>query len=146
MSNLQTNSGTRFYISPMVPFLKTLEAYNVLTFTQVRGMRVVGEAVREHQTRQRAVIDDVQVKTVRTGAVVLPILSIDVYRLANDAGQTLLRAAFDMASACTLKVLRPDGTGYFLTGKVIKDSEGADSSTLQVAAYQIATETIPLEF
>lgn len=147
MSQPQTNSGTRFFICPVLPNVQTLDAYALLNFTQVRGVRLLGDVVREHQTRVRAVVDDEYVRTVRTGAMVLPVLALDIYRLPADAGQAIFKTAFDAPMAYTYKVVRPDGTGYYLTGKVIKDTNGVgDSAAMQITAYEISMETPPLPF
>lgn len=147
MSNPQPNSGTRLFISSTLPFEQSANGFNLINFTQVRGVRLLGDLIRQHQTRERNIIDDPLVKIVRTGKLISPVFLLDIYRLKDDAGQAIFRQTFDSINAYSYKIIRPDNTGFCFIAKTNKDTDGlGDSSSMQSKIYEISLEAKPVYF
>lgn len=142
----QTVSGTRLFISATLPLLDALAGYAPIVFTQIRGVRILGDIPISHQTRERNIMDSTAVKTVATGAMLYPVVPIEVYRI-NDAGQALLNNSINSMQAYTFKIERADGSGLYFQAKTLKKVIAlGDSSNLHTKPFELAFDSLPIEF
>jgi hypothetical protein len=137
MTDPSTLVLTTVHVSAAAPATFTLDGYQALTFTQVRGVRTIGTLTKQYQTvtftplagglpRQRRVARAPQS------------LQLDLYRI-EDAGQALLRAAIDQDAPYSFRIVIPGCGAHFFTARASNRALGLGSAT-DTAATSITLE------
>ena len=122
MSGVVVSNGARLSICLALPATATVAGFGALSFTPVRGVRTVGDLSEQWQTQSGDVVGrdyPVVSKTARNVAEV----PIEVFKLA-DAGQSLLRQAFDLSGAVSFRIDAPDGEVTWFTALVVGRGRG----------------------
>lgn len=121
--------GTCISLSATLPATHDEAGFAALTFTQVGELEKIGEITRERESIEFKNMCTGRTSTLK-GAENGTTIELTVGHDLNDAGQTMLRAAYDDPNSYAFKVTQPDGIVYYWTGKVMKASillEGTDS-------------------
>lgn len=114
MSNPFTNNGTRFYIATGLPFFSTIEAYTILNFTQIIGVRSIGEIGNSHEAIDFNTIGNIRYnKKMGRAALSIP---IELINLAG-VGQSMINALVNTNSAAAFKIISTDNTTYYFTAE-----------------------------
>ena len=103
------NAGTTLEISASLPSTYDKAGYDALAWTQVRGVRIIGDIGRQYRTSEYQSFDmpiPVQKKYGLTGGS----NNIEIIRI-SDAGQDMLVAAVDGGSH-SFRVKTPDGLTF----------------------------------
>lgn len=116
--------GSTLLVAPARPAAQTLAAYAALTYTQVRGVKVVGELGNQYATVPRNHIGLVRPYQAMTGALAELSLQIELIRIA-DAGQDILRAAVGITPGYSYCARRPDGSELYFSGEMNTLMNGA---------------------
>jgi hypothetical protein len=124
-------------VSSTPPASFTLEAYQALAFTQVRGVRVIGSLVKQYQTATFAPLAG-GVPRQRRVARAPQSLQLDLYRL-DDAGQALLREAIDQDVPYSFRIFLRGLGDHFFTARASNRTLGLGSAT-DIAATSITLE------
>lgn len=122
MSGVVVSNGTRLSICLALPAAATPAGFGALAFTPVRGVRTLGDLSEQCQTQSANVVNldyPLVYKTFR-GASEVP---IELFKLA-DAGQSLLRQAFDLSGAVSFRLDAPDGEVTWFTALVVGRGRG----------------------
>jgi hypothetical protein len=108
------NNGTLFYISATLPATYDLAGYEALTWTRIQAVRAIGDLGEAYETFDNNVIGGIR-SNVRSGklptTIELELIKID------DAGQDLLKAAFESKMSYSYRVLAVDGVNYYFTAE-----------------------------
>lgn len=116
--------GSMLLVAPTRPGAQTLAAYAALEYTQVRGVKVVGELGNQYATVPRNHIGLVRPYQAMTGALAELSLQIELIRIA-DAGQDILRAAVGITPGYSYCARRPDGSELYFSGEMNTLMNGA---------------------
>lgn len=122
MSGVVVSNGSRLSICLALPAVATAAGFGALAFTPVRGVRTLGDLSEQRQTQSANVVGQdypLVCKTFRSASEV----SIEVFKLA-DAGQSLLRQAFDLPGAVSFRLEAPDGEVTWFTALVAGRGRG----------------------
>lgn len=128
MINPFVNNGTLFYICASLPATYDSAGYAALIWTQMRGVRSVGDMGAAYETFDSNEIGGIR-HNKRTGKVdnTIPLEVIKI----DDAGQTLLKAAFAAVASYSYKCLAVDGTlFYFTAGCSLRRQNSGQSGTI----------------
>lgn len=109
-------NGSLLAVAPALPAAETAEAFAALTYTQIRGVKVIGEIGSQYATTANNAIGLVRPYQRMTGLAEASI-HIELYRI-NDPGQDMLRAAVGLASGYSYRATRPDGSKIYFTAQV----------------------------
>ena len=114
MSNPFTNNGTRFYIANALPLTLTIAGYNLAIFTQIIGVRSIGEIGNSHEAIDFNTIGNIRYsKKMGRAALSVP---IELINLAG-AGQSMINALVNTNSASAFKIIATDNTTYYFTAE-----------------------------
>ena len=127
MSDINIAAGTTLSVCAALPETLTQAGYEALTFTQVKGVRSVGDIGKTHQTLENRTIGKVPYNQ-RVG-IDINTLQLELFRI-DDAGQYLLRAAVDDADSYSYRVVAPGLTRYFTAGCSARLPGTGDSKTI----------------
>ncbi len=116
------SNRTTIYVSTRTPDADTLAGFAALPFTQVRGVRMVGDFGHAWQTQERFVVGDERPTQVK-GAFSAQSISLELYRL-DDAGRAILR---DAAGEVSLRIVEPDGETHYFRALVTSFMRGGFS-------------------
>jgi hypothetical protein len=112
MINPFVNNGNTFYISSALPATYDNTGYAALTYTQIRGIRAIGDIGVTYETFDNNVIGGIRNNKKR--GISANSISIEVIKI-DDAGQTLLKALLTSTTSYSFKVVLIDGTIYYFT-------------------------------
>lgn len=122
------STGTTFAVSKKLPETLDESGFSVLTYTQIRGVRSVGDISEQHQTAQRNPIGSMSYQQ-RVGTTSSDV-QLELYRIA-DAGQTMLRDAVKARTSYSYKLMEADGLVlYFTAGASSRTHGGITSGSL----------------
>lgn len=114
MINPFVTNGTQFFICATLPATYDAAGYAALTFTKLRGVRSIGDIGAAYNLIESNVIGGIR-HNKRSGNAILTV-ELEVISI-DDAGQTLLKAAFAASASYSYKVLGFDGQlWYFSAG------------------------------
>lgn len=133
MSNPFTNNGTRFYIASALPLTLTIAGYDLAIFTQIIGVRSIGEIGNTHEAIDFNTIGNIRYnKKMGKAALSIP---IELINLAG-AGQSMINALVNTNAAAAFKIVATDNTTYYFTAECSSnlatrgDSSGVTSRKL----------------
>ena len=114
MSNPFSNNGTRFYIATGLPFFSTIDSYAILNFTQIIGVKSIGEIGNSYEAVDFNTIGNIRYSK-KMGRAALSI-QIELINLAG-AGQSMINALVNTNSAAAFKIIATDNTTYYFTAE-----------------------------
>ena len=106
------NNGTLFYISASLPATYDSAGYAALAWTQIRGVRSIGDLGAAYETFESNVIGGIH-HNKRSGKAINTI-QLEVIKI-DDAGQTLLKSAFNSTASYSYRCVAVDGAIYYFT-------------------------------
>lgn len=115
-----TLNGTTFYVSQTLPSSEDATLYAALPWTQIKGVRAIGDMVDAYQMLENRAIGKRPVK-LRSGSE-LSAITIEQYRM-TDAGQTILAGAMADYRSYAYKVVRPDDSVIYFTALASSKSQ-----------------------
>lgn len=131
------SAGTTLSVSQSLPVVKTQSGFEALTFTQIRGVRSIGDFGKQHQTVDHSDIDSDFVYKKRVGYS-NGSLELELYKLIDD-GQVILKNAIDLDLSYSFKINETDGSIYYFTGMASRRLLGIGDSSA-VANNKITIE------
>ena len=117
-------AGSMLLVAPARPAAQSLAGYIALQYTQVRGVKVVGELGVQYATTTRKDIGMERPYQAMTGALAELSLQVELIRIA-DPGQDILRAAVGLVPGYSYCARRPDGTEIYFSAEVNALMNGA---------------------
>lgn len=119
------SNGTTFAVCQARPATVDLAGFSALAYTQIRGVRSLGDIGKQYQTATANPIGAPRPYQRRTGlaAATLP---LELFRIA-DPGQAILRAAVDASESYSYRRTSPDGATDYFTAKVSSRMGGGNS-------------------
>jgi hypothetical protein len=138
MINPFVNNGNTFYICATLPATYDSAGYAALAWTQIRGIRVIGDMGIAYDTIDMNVIGGIR-HNKKSGTLANSI-AIEMIKI-DDAGQTLLKALIDLTSSYSFKCLTVDGTIYYFTASCSYRMANAGES----GAIHITKTTLDLD-
>jgi archaellum component FlaG (FlaF/FlaG flagellin family) len=130
--------GATVYVTPLAPFDATIvAAFESLTFTQVRGVRVIGTLAKQYQTATFTPLAGGLSRQRRVGRAPQS-LQLDLYRI-NDPGQALLRAAIEQDAPYSFRIVVKGIGDHFFTARASNRALGLGSAT-DTAATSLTLE------
>ncbi|PIG31059.1 hypothetical protein CLU93_5411 [Janthinobacterium sp. 35] len=109
-------AGSTLAVSQATPADVTAAGFAALSYTQIKGVKVVGEVGTQYATSTRNCIGLARPYQAMAGLAELS-LQVELIRIA-DAGQDVLRAMVGLESACSYRATRPDGSLIYFTAQV----------------------------
>jgi hypothetical protein len=128
---------TTVHVAAAAPAAFTLDGFQALTFTQVRGVRVIGNLVKQYQTATFTPLAG-GLPRQRRVARAPQSLQLDLYRI-EDAGQALMRAAIDQDAPYSFRIVIPSLGTHFFTARASNRALGMGSAT-DTAATSVTLE------
>lgn len=122
MSGVVVSNGTRLSICLALPVSFTAAGFGMLSFVPVRGVRMLGDLSEQCQAQSANVVGQ-DYPLVYKGFRSASEVPIELFKLA-DAGQSLLRQAFDLPGAVSFRLDAPDGEVAWLTALVVGRGRG----------------------
>jgi len=110
-------AGSMLLVAPTRPATQTLAGYIALQYTQVRGVKLVGELGNQYATIPRNDIGIERPYQMMTGALAELSLQVELIRIA-DPGQDILRAAVGLAPGYSYCARRPDGSEMYFSAEI----------------------------
>lgn len=136
MTGPYTHVGTKLEISSQLPNADTLAAYQMLTYIQIKGVRVIGNIGRIDQVVDAGIMNKPgkRLKVGREGQSI----PVEIYH-TDDAGQMLLRGAIDSPMSYSYRITSPNGR--------IRYFQAFPSSVVDggIEPQSIADQTVTLE-
>ena len=120
-------AGSTLAVSRSTPADVTAAGFAVLSYTQIKGVKVVGEIGNQYATTTRNHIGLARPYQTMSGLAELSV-QVELIRIA-DAGQDALRAAVGVDAACSYRAMRPDGSILYFTAQVNGLMNGGFTST-----------------
>jgi hypothetical protein len=137
------NNGNLIYISSALPATYDNAGYSALTYTQIRGIKVIGDIGVTYETADFNVIGAVR-QNKKVGKQANSI-QIEVFKI-DDAGQTLLKALLSASVSYSFKVLLVDGTIYYFTAACsARTSNAGESSNVHITRLTLDLDSELLE-
>lgn len=103
MDNIFISAGSTIYVSTGSPINKTVDEFSALTYTQIRGIRAVGDLGTINETYQcRPLYGKPYNKSVGKG---VQSITFELYKNISDAGQSLLRGLCNTRFEYSFKVI-----------------------------------------
>lgn len=141
-----TSAGTKFWICAALPATYDANGFSALSYTQIRGVRQIGDIVQQYTTVLRDVIGEDVAYNQRLGLGPASV-NVEVVRI-DDAGQSILMASFASIQPCSYRLTRRSGASIHFTARMSDWSSGgfsrssiADNKcTLQIDSNVIETE------
>ena len=109
-------AGSTLAVSRATPADITVAGFAALGYTQIKGVKVIGELGTQYATTTRNYIGLERPYQAMSGLAELS-LQIELIRIA-DAGQDVLRSVVGLESACSYRAMRPDGSLIYFTAQV----------------------------
>ena len=109
-------AGSTLAVSRATPSDVTAAGFAVLSYTQIKGVKLIGELGTQYATTMTNAIGQIRPYQAMTGLAELS-LQVELIRIA-DAGQDVLRAVVGLAAACSYRATRPDGSLIYFTAQV----------------------------
>lgn len=117
------SNGSTLAVSTVLPASYDASGFAALTFTQIRGVRTVGDIGKQWRTAERNVAGAQRVDTVRAGGYASGSLQLELVRI-TDAGQDALRAAIDATVSYSYRLTQPDGKTLYFSAAAISRQHG----------------------
>lgn len=120
-------AGSTLAVAQATPVDVTASGFAVLSYTQVKGVKVLGEIGNQYATTLKNCIGMARPYQTMSGLAELSV-QVELIRIA-DVGQDLLRAVVGIDAACSYRVTRPDGSKIYFTAQVNGLMNGGFTST-----------------
>lgn len=120
-------AGSTLAVSRSTPADVTAAGFSALSFTQIKGVKVVGELGTQYATTTRNYIGLARPYQAMSGLAELS-LQVELIRIA-DAGQDIIRAAVGVEPGYSYRATRPDGSLIYFTAQVNALMNGGFTST-----------------
>jgi hypothetical protein len=143
MINPFVNNGNLFYISASLPATYDNAGYSALSYTQVRGIKVVGDIGVNYDIVDFNVIGGIR-HNKKVGLLANSI-QIEVFKI-DDAGQSLLKVLLSASVTYSFKFLLVDGTAYYFTAACsYRGNNAGESSNIHITKLTLDLDSELLE-
>jgi hypothetical protein len=143
MINPFVNNGNLFYISSALPATYDNTGYSALAYTQIRGVKVIGDIGVNYETADFNIIGGIR-QNKKVGKQANRV-QIEVFKI-DDAGQTLLKALLSASVSYSFKVVLVDGTVYYFTAACSSRTNNAgESSNIHITRLTLELDSDLLE-
>ena len=143
MINPFVNNGNTFYICDTLPATYDSAGYAALTWTQVRGIRSVGDLGVTYETIDYNVIGGIR-HNKKTGTLANSI-AIELIKIDN-TGQTMLKTLLGLTTSYSFKCLTMDGTLYYFTAACsYRMANAGESSNIHITKLTLDLDSALLE-
>ena len=102
-------------MSLSTPITVSAAGFAALSYTQIKGVKVIGELGTQYATTTRNYIGLERPYQAMSGLAELSV-QIELIRIA-DPGQDVLRSMVGVDSACSFRAMRPDGSVIYFTAQ-----------------------------
>lgn len=109
-------AGSTLAMSLSTPVTVSAAGFEALSYTQIKGVKIIGELGTQYATTTRNYIGLERPYQAMSGLAELS-LQVELIRIA-DAGQDVLRSVVGINSACSYRATRPDGSVIYFTAQV----------------------------
>lgn len=106
------SAGTKFLISESLPSMISRAGFEALSYTQVRGVRSVGDVGTQYRTGMNDPIGGIP--SLRRGGLDAMSLQLELYSI-SDAGQSLLKSTIDSPFSFSYRLEQPNGDIRYFT-------------------------------
>lgn len=120
-------AGSTLAVAQSMPTDVTAAGFAALSYTQVKGVKVVGEIGNQYATTVKNCIGMARPYQTMSGLAELSV-QVELIRIA-DVGQDMLRAVVGLDVAYSYRVTRPDGSKIYFTAQVNGLMNGGFTST-----------------
>ena len=120
-------AGSTLAVSRATPVDVTAAGFAALSYTQIKGVKVIGELGTQYATATRNYIGLTRPYQAMSSLAELS-LQVELIRIA-DAGQDVLRSVVGLDSACSYRATRPDGSLIYFTAQANTLMNGGFTST-----------------
>ena len=120
-------AGSTLAVAQATPADVTATGFATLSYTQVKGVKVLGEIGNQYATTLKNCIGMARPYQTMSGLAELSV-QVELIRIA-DVGQDVLRAVVGIDAACSYRVTRPDGSKIYFTAQVNGLMNGGFTST-----------------
>jgi hypothetical protein len=143
MINPFVNNGNLFYISSALPATYDNAGYSALTWTQIRGIRSIGDIGVTYETIDYNVIDGIR-HNKKSGTLANSI-AVEVIKI-DDAGQTMLKTLIGLTSSYSFKCVTVDNTIYYFTAACsYRMANAGESSNIHITRLTLELDSDLLE-
>lgn len=115
MINAFNNDGTKFYISDRLPTTETQSNFELIPYTQIKGVRSIGDLGAQAQIQTNNFIGVLQQNIIVGESA--QTLNLELIKI-DDAGQTAIKLADKDKVKRGYKVTQKDGSIFYFTGTV----------------------------
>lgn len=135
--DINVSAGTTIAVSANAPVSRTVSEFEALTYTQVRGVRAIGDIGCVNETfSSRPLFGKPSNVSVGNGAQTL---LLELYKGLSDAGQNILRGLPDTRFEYSLKIAQTDGSVHYFTATASSNIAGVGNGTA-IADNRISLE------
>ena len=120
-------AGSTLAVAQSMPADVTATGFAALSYTQVKGVKVLGEIGNQYATTLKNCIGMARPYQTMSGLAELSV-QVELIRIA-DVGQDVLRAVVGIDAACSYRLTRPDGSKIYFTAQVNGLMNGGFTST-----------------
>ena len=120
-------AGSTLAVAQSTPTDVTAAGFAALSYTQVKGVKVLGEIGNQYATTVKNCIGMARPHQTMSGLAELSV-QVELIRIA-DAGQDVLRAVVGLDVVYSYRVTRPDGSKIYFTAQVNGLMNGGFTST-----------------
>ena len=120
-------AGSTLAVAQSMPTDVTATGFAALSYTQVKGVKVLGEIGNQYATTLKNCIGMARPYQTMSGLAELSV-QVELIRI-TDVGQDVLRAVVGIDAACSYRVTRPDGSKIYFTAQVNGLMNGGFTST-----------------
>ena len=120
-------AGSTLAMCATPPSAETEAGFEALSYTPIRGVKIVGELGTQYETTLSNVIGETRPYQQMRSLGELNV-QIELIRVA-DAGQDLFRSFLGVSPGCSYRALRPDGSAIYFCAELNAIINGAFSPT-----------------
>lgn len=127
MTDIYISAGSTISVSANAPLMRTADEFGELTYTQIRGVRAVGDLGRVNETFQSRPLYG-KPSNVSVGSGVQT-LTLELYRWITDAGQNLVRGLSGTRFEYSFKIVDAAGEVSYFTATSSQNAAGIANGT-----------------
>lgn len=135
--DINVSAGTTIHVSDAAPVSRTVSDFEALTYTQVKGVRAIGDIGTQNEVFLSRPIYG-KPSNVSVGKGYQSVL-LELYKGLQDGGQNILRALPNTRFEYSFKIVQSDNSVHYFTATASNNMAGVGTGN-QIADNRISLE------